>query len=168
MMLFLHAQKTHPRFLKPATAHHAKSRTITAKRWVAPVGAARQILAMSTSPSLYERLGGPSAISALIEAFYIRVLADPELAPFFRNTPMERLRTMQTEFFSMALGGPEIYSGRPLGYIHHGRGISRHHFALFVSHLLETLKDIGCDEHETDAVIEHINTFANEITGTSY
>ncbi|SKB00283.1 hemoglobin [Prosthecobacter debontii] len=123
---------------------------------------------MSTLPSLYERLGGESAIAALIEAFYIRVLADPELAPFFRHSSMDRLRAMQTEFFCMALGGPIMYSGRSLGHIHHGRGISRHHFALFVGHLLETLKDIGCDTQETDAVIEHINTFANEITGTSY
>lgn len=123
---------------------------------------------MSTPPSLYERLGGSPGIENLIESFYIRVLADPELAPFFRDVALDRLKSMQREFFSMALGGPVTYSGRPLGHVHHGRGITRHHFALFVAHLLETLRDLGCDDTETDAVIEHINTFANEITGTSY
>lgn len=135
---------------------------------MAEIQRVRHTIRMSTSPSLYERLGGESAIAALIEAFYIRVLADPELAPFFRHTSMDHLRTMQTQFFSMALGGPVSYTGQSLGHIHHGHGISRHHFALFVGHMLETLKDAGCDEHETDVVIEHINTFANEITGTSY
>jgi hemoglobin len=123
---------------------------------------------MDTSTSLYERLGGAAAIENLIESFYIRVLADPELAHFFRDTSIARLRSMQTEFFCMALGGPVTYSGRPLAHVHHGRGITRHHFALFVGHFLETLKDLGCESTEIDPVIEHINTFANEITGTSY
>lgn len=124
---------------------------------------------MSPSPvSLYDRLGGAPAIDGLIEAFYVRVLADPKLAPFFADTPMERLRAMQKQFFSMALGGPDAYSGRAMGHVHHGRGITKAHFAHFVEHLIETLKDIGVEEAETDAVIEHINTFTNEITGTSY
>ena len=123
---------------------------------------------MDTPANLYERLGGSAAVEALVEAFYIRVLADPDLAPFFRDSSIERLRKMQTEFFNRALGGPVTYSGRPLAHVHHGLGITRHHFALFVGHLLETLKDCGCEDKETDEVIEHINTFANEITGTSY
>lgn len=124
---------------------------------------------MSPSPaSLYDRLGGAPAIDGLIEAFYVRVLADPKLAPFFADTPMERLRAMQKQFFSMALGGPDEYSGRAMGHVHHGRGITKAHFAHFVEHLIETLKDIGVEEADTDAVIEHINTFTNEITGTSY
>ena len=36
-----------------------------------------------TGPSLYERLGGPRAIFAAVEEFYVRVLDDPQLAPFF-------------------------------------------------------------------------------------
>jgi hemoglobin len=122
---------------------------------------------MST-PSLYERLGGAAAIDGLIEAFYVRVLADPKLAPFFHDTPMVRLRAMQSQFFSMALGGPVEYTGRSMSHVHHGRGITKVHFAHFVEHLVETLKDVGASESDTDAVIEHINTFANEITGTSY
>ena len=133
-------------------------------------GAALLEAAMSAtdSPSLYERIGGAPVVDELIEAFYVRVLADPLLAPFFHDTPLERLRRMQKEFFAMALGGPVTYSGRSLAHAHHGRGIGREHFAHFVQHLLETLKDIGVGEAEADHVIEHINTFANEITGTSY
>lgn len=127
-----------------------------------------QYEAMETPATLYDRLGGAAGVESLIEAFYVRVLADSELAPFFRDSSIERLRKMQTEFFNRALGGPMGYSGLPLAHVHHGRGITRHHFTLFVGHLLETLKDYGCEDKETDEVIEHINTFANEITGTSY
>jgi hemoglobin len=120
------------------------------------------------TPSLYERLGGEDMISALIPAFYARVLADPGLAPFFSHTALDQLHAMQREFFVMATGGPILYSGRPLAHAHHGRGITRQHFASFTGHLVETLLDMGVTQEEADEVIERINTTSNEILGTSY
>lgn len=122
----------------------------------------------TTSPSLYERLGGADMIDTLIPAFYTRVLADAELAPFFKHTSIEMLHTMQHEFFTMATGGPVSYTGRSLAHAHHGRGITKHHFALFTGHLIETLLDMGVTQSEADEVIDTINTYTNEVTGTSY
>ena len=122
----------------------------------------------TNKPSLSERLGGEDMISALIPAFYVRVLADPELGPFFKHTELEKLHAMQHEFFVMATGGPLQYSGRPLAHSHHGRGITREHFARFTGHLLETLRDMGVTQEETDEVIERINAMTNEIIGASY
>jgi len=122
----------------------------------------------TNKPSLYERLGGEDMISALIPAFYVRVLADPELGPFFKDTELEKLHAMQRDFFVMATGGPLQYSGRSLAHTHHGRGITRHHFGSFTKHLLETLLDMGVTQEETDEVIERINAMTNEITGASY
>ncbi len=121
-----------------------------------------------TSPSLYERLGGEDMIATLIPAFYVRVLADPELGPFFRHSSLEKLHAMQREFFVMATGGPLEYSGRPLAHVHHGRGITRQHFALFTRHLVETLLDMGVTEAEADEVIGRINPMTNEVVGASY
>ena len=126
------------------------------------------VMSALDTPSLFERIGGSAVVDELIEAFYVRVLADPLLAPFFHDTPLDRLRRMQKEFFAMALGGPIAYSGKSLAHAHHGRGVKREHFAHFVQHLVETLKDIGISQEDADHVIEHINTFSNEITGTSY
>lgn len=123
---------------------------------------------MNPSPTLYDKLGGESGIESLVIAFYVRVLADPELAPFFRDTSVEKLHSMQREFFAMALGGPISYSGRPLAHVHHGRGITTHHFSRFVEHLVETLEDLGIEDAEAEEVIDRINSYTNEITGTSY
>lgn len=120
------------------------------------------------SPSLYDRLGGADMIENLIPAFYVRVLADAALSSFFRHTELEKLHAMQREFFVMATGGPVSYSGRPLAHAHHGRGIGKHHFALFTGHLVDTLLDMGVTQAEADEVIDRVNTFVNEITGTSY
>lgn len=120
------------------------------------------------TPSLYERLGGEDMIDTLIPAFYARVLADAALSPFFKHTELDKLHAMQREFFVMATGGPVQYTGRPLAHAHHGRGITREHFARFTGHLLETLLDMGVTRDETDEVIDRINATANEIVGASY
>lgn len=123
---------------------------------------------MNAESTLYNRLGGDAGIESLVIAFYVRVLADPELAPFFRDTEIEKLHVMQREFFSMALGGPVSYSGQPLGHVHHGRGITAKHFARFSACLLETLEDHGVTAVEAEEVIDRLNRHVNEITGTSY
>lgn len=123
---------------------------------------------MDTSITLYEKLGGDAGIESLVISFYVRVMADPELAPFFRHTSVEKLHVMQREFFAMALGGPIAYSGRPLAHVHHGRGITTLHFSRFVEHLVATLEDQGAEPDETEEVINRINSYANEVTGTSY
>jgi hemoglobin len=123
---------------------------------------------MTQSTSLFDKLGGESGVRELIVQFYVHVLADEQLAPFFRGVAIDKLHHMQVEFFTMALGGPMAYSGRPLAHVHHGRGITTQHFGRFVHHLMTTLEDNGVSEVETAEVIERVNSFANEVTGTSY
>ena len=115
--------------------------------------------------TLFERIGGEQMIAEVIDEFYDRVLADPDLKPFFRNTSMDKLRRMQREFFSAALDGPITYTGKPLSHVHHGRGITKHHFTLYVNHLLDTLRYRGINDQDVTDIIGRISTYANEITG---
>ena len=116
-------------------------------------------------PTLFERVGGEQMIAEIVDDFYQRVLTDPELKPFFRNTSIDKLRSMQREFFGAALDGPITYTGKPLSHVHHGRGITKHHFTLFVNHLLDTLRDRGINDQDVTDIINRISTYANEITG---
>ena len=115
--------------------------------------------------TLFERVGGEQAIAELIHQFYDRVSADPELTPFFKNTSMDKLRRMMREFFSAALDGPITYTGKPLDYVHHGRGITKHHFALYVGHLIDILHGREIKDQDVQDIISRINTYADEITG---
>jgi hemoglobin len=72
---------------------------------------------------------------------------------------------VQHEFFSAALDGPITYTGKPLGHVHHGRGISKHHFSLYVGHLINTLQDFSLKEQDVQEIISRINTYADKITG---
>lgn len=117
--------------------------------------------------TLYDRIGGSKVVSKLVFDFYQRVLADPELGPFFAETPVDKLRTMQAEFFSAALGGPIQYTGRSLSEAHAGRGISAKHLRLYLDYLLETLHDFDLDNDDRYDIVSRINTYADEITGAT-
>ena len=114
--------------------------------------------------SLYERIGGEKSIAKLVDHFYAKVVADPEIGYYFTHVPMGKLIPMQREFFAMATGGPTLYSGRPLSEIHRPLAISRREFARFTEHLIETLQEIGIDEQDTYEIIAKINLYADEIT----
>jgi hemoglobin len=121
---------------------------------------------MADNPqTLYEIIGGQEVIAQLIHHFYDRVLADPALKPFFEHASMDKIRHMQRQFFSAALDGPITYTGKPLSHVHHGRGITRQHFSLYVGHLLETLEGLEINETDVQDIIGRINTYAGEITG---
>lgn len=120
-----------------------------------------------TDASLFDRVGGESAIQRLVGQFYDRVLADGELRGFFEGVSLEKLRDMQHEFFSAALGGPIAYSGRSLSEAHVGRGIRSRHVSRFLDHLLETLQDQGLEEDDVYDIYSRINTYADEITGAT-
>jgi hemoglobin len=113
--------------------------------------------------SIYEQIGGGAAIEAVVEDFYVRVLADDELAGFFTGTNMARLKGKQAEFFGAALGGPEPYTGAPMRQVHQGRGITMHHFNLVAGHLSDSLSAAGVPEELVAQIIAAVAPLADEI-----
>src|SRR5262249_11275660 len=91
-----------------------------------------------TQSSIYGMIGGEAALATVVDDFYDRVLADPELRGFFAGANMNRLKGRQTEFLAAALGGPLPYTGPSLRAAHPGRGIDQKHFDLAARHLPAT------------------------------
>jgi len=131
-----------------------------------PIGAIQISSAklMNEKPDIYQRIGGEEGIAGMVDSFYEKVLADPELAPYFTHVPIDKLRRMQREFFAAAVGGPIVYSGRPLSEAHHSLDISRREFQRFTEHLIETLEEKGLDKRDVSDVIAKVNLYADEIT----
>jgi hemoglobin len=96
-----------------------------------------------TNPTDYDLIGGGRAVSAVVDRFYELVLADPELAPYFTSTDMNRLKRHQVLLVSQVLGGPGEYNGRDLREAHEGRGISSADFNRVVTHLVTALTEAG-------------------------
>ena len=118
--------------------------------------------------TLFEKIGGTSGVSRLVEAFYLRTLSDPELAPFFRDAKMPKLQRMQLELFSAALGGPVKYTGRSVVQAHRNYRIGLHDYQRFVRHLFETLSDASypLSEQERYEIIGRLNTYTDDVVNT--
>ncbi|EWC59150.1 Cyanoglobin [Actinokineospora spheciospongiae] len=117
--------------------------------------------------SIYQDIGGEGALVAVVDDFYDRVLADPELVAFFEGVSMPRLKGMQVEFFAAALGGPQVYSGRSMREVHAGRGIAQRHFDLVAKHLTAALLAAGVPAGAVEAIIGAVAPLAPEIVSAS-
>jgi hemoglobin len=102
--------------------------------------------------SIYEAIGGSTAVPAVVDDFYDRVLGDPRLAPYFAGTEVQRIKTHQRAFIAAAIGGPDAYRGRTIAAAHSGLGISDADFDLVVSHLVATLQSLGVAAETISAI----------------
>jgi hemoglobin len=103
--------------------------------------------------SIYETIGGESALTAVVDNLYVKILADPQLAPFFAGANMNKLKGRQVEFFSVALGGPHAYTGQPMRAAHAGRGIGQPDFDKVAAYLTSALSEAGVPEELVAEII---------------
>jgi hemoglobin len=117
--------------------------------------------------SIYDSIGGEEALVAVVDDFYDRVLADPQLGGFFAGAPMSRLKGRQVEFFGQALGGPMTYQGASMRQAHVGRGIQQQHFEAVAGHLTESLRAAGVPEQTVTEIIGMVAPLADDIVSSS-
>jgi hemoglobin len=101
--------------------------------------------------SLYERLGGTSAIAAVIDQFVANVANDARINGRFATTDIARLKRNLVDQVCMATGGPCNYTGRDMKTTHAGMGIRTADFNALVQDLvaaLDTFKVPETDKQE--------------------
>jgi methyl-accepting chemotaxis protein len=101
-----------------------------------------------------------------VEEFYDRVLADPELAPFFAQTNMAWLRKRQVQFFAQALGGPVKYKGRSMKAAHERFAMTAEHFGRVAGHLGDALRVQGAEPALITEIIDLVAPLQTEIVNT--
>jgi methyl-accepting chemotaxis protein len=116
--------------------------------------------------SLFDRLGGTDAITAAVDRFYQRVLADAELAPFFARTNMTWLRKRQALFLAQALGGPANYPGRDMRTVHEHMAITADNFDRVAGHLVAALAALGVSRPLIEEVVAVVVALKPEIVNT--
>jgi hemoglobin len=127
--------------------------------------------------TLYERLGGEKGISAIVDDFVARVLADPRVnwerkgvkeggLSFDRWKSVEwsaspenvnKLKKHLAQFLAVATGGPAKYEGREMKSVHAGMHITNAQFDASVGDLKTTLDKLqvpNAEQKELLAIIE--------------
>lgn len=93
----------------------------------------------TSTPSLYNRLGGKPAITAVVDQFVANVAADRRINGRFATTDIPRLKGHLVDQVCSATGGPCAYSGRDMKRTHTGMGITTAEFEALVQDLVAAL-----------------------------
>lgn len=98
--------------------------------------------------SLFERLGGRSAISAVIDDFVGRCAGDARINGKFARTDIPRRKANLVDQVSEATGGSYTYSGRDMRTTHDGMSVTAGEFDALVADLVAALDKFGVGEAE--------------------
>ena len=103
--------------------------------------------------SLYERLGGLDAITAVVDSFVTRCAGDDRINRKFERTDIPRLKTMLVDQVCEATGGPCSYTGREMRETHAGMGVTAGEFDALVGDLVATLNEFEVPRAEQDELL---------------
>ena len=100
----------------------------------------------STDATLYQRLGGQAAITAVVDDALANVAVDPRINQRFRTSDTMRLKNGLVELLCDRTGGPCTYRGRNMSDAHEGMMIRDDEFDALVDDLVRAL-----DKHRVPA-----------------
>jgi len=113
--------------------------------------------------TLYERLGGIDAITAVVERFRDTVAEDDRINLKFLRTDMPRLRKMLIDQICEATGGPCKYNGRGMKEAHAGMRVTTGEFDALVDDLVKTLHGFKVPGHEQSELLAILGPLKSEI-----
>lgn len=122
--------------------------------------------AAPAAASLYARLGGYDALTAVTDDFLARVLADVRIEPFFRGLEtkdMQRTRQHLVDLLCAATGGPCFYPGRDMKTAHAQFEISPDVWNAFTGHLNETVARFRIGDRERNDLVAIVQSLRSEI-----
>jgi len=115
--------------------------------------------------SLYDRLGGQPAITAVVDDFVGNVAADTRINRFFARTDIPRLKRLLVEQICQGTGGPCTYTGRDMKTTHAGMGITDAQFNALVEDLVKTLDKFKVPEKEKGELLGVLGPMKPSIVG---
>ncbi|ESZ22057.1 group I truncated hemoglobin [Mesorhizobium sp. L48C026A00] len=103
--------------------------------------------------SLYERLGGQPAITAVVDRFVANLAADKRINTFFANSDIPAFKSNLVDQVCQASGGPCTYTGKDMKAAHQGLGITEADFNALVEDLTAALDHFKVPKQEKDELL---------------
>ena len=113
--------------------------------------------------TLYDRLGGREAITAVVDDFVGRAAADGRINAKFARTDVPHLKAMLVEQVCAATGGPESYTGRSMHETHDGMGVTAGEFDALVADLVATLDRFQVPTNEQQELVGILGPLRGDI-----
>ena len=115
--------------------------------------------------SLYQRLGGQPAITAVVDDFVANVAADNRINHFFAHTNIPHLKQELVAQICQATGGPCTYTGRPMRVVHAGMHITDADFNALVGDLQRSLNKFNVPAQEQQELLGALGQLKPDIVG---
>jgi hemoglobin len=113
--------------------------------------------------SLFERLGGLPAITAVVDAFVKTTGEDPRINLFFTNTDIPRIKKMMVDDICERTGGPCKYTGKSMKESHMNMKLKDIDFEVFMEDLEKTLVAFKVPEREKAEVLADFRSRRAEV-----
>lgn len=118
--------------------------------------------------SLYSRLGGKKAITAVVDEFVNNCAADTRINKFFGDTAKDpkrlaRFKGNLVDQICQASGGPCKYKGKDMKTAHKSMGISGADFDALVEDLVKALDKFNVGETEKNELLGKLGPMKGDI-----
>ena len=118
--------------------------------------------------SLYSRLGGKKAITAVVEEFVGNVAADNRINRFFSDTAKDPKRLAKFKMnlvnqICQASGGPCKYTGKDMKTAHKGMGITDADFNALVEDLVKALDKFNVGATEKNELLGALGPMKSDL-----
>lgn len=113
--------------------------------------------------SLYDRLGGKPAITAVVDQFVANVATDARINGRFATTDIPKLKKHLVDQVCTASGGPCAYTGRDMKSTHVGMRISSGDFSALVEDIANALNHFKVPEREKSELLGLLGPMKKDI-----
>ena len=103
--------------------------------------------------TLYERVGGAAALTAVVDDFVANVAADQKINHFFAKTDIPTFKKNLTDQLCAATGGGCTYAGKDMKTAHAGLGISNADWDALVGDLGKSLDKFKVKKADQKALV---------------
>jgi len=113
--------------------------------------------------SLYDRLGGQTAVEAVVKEFAGKVLADDRVNKKFAKSDADRVVKNLTDFVCKATGGPCKYTGFDMKKAHKNMGVTQGEWDAVVEDLVATLDKFKVPEEEKKELLGKLGPLSKDV-----
>jgi hemoglobin len=113
--------------------------------------------------SLYDRLGGKEAITAVVDALSANVAADTRINQRFANANIKRFKAQMVDLLCQASGGPCVYKGMDMQTVHKDMKITEAEFMAVAENAAKTLDSFKVPAAEKNEVMSLLASMKGDI-----
>ena len=120
-------------------------------------------LAADVPKSLYDRLGGKPALTAVVGELWAQVAADARINGRFANTKPEVFGAQLVDFLCQASGGPCMYTGADMKTAHTGMRLTDVEFTALAEDTIKALDKFSVPAQEKSEVMNMLGSLKGDV-----